>query len=397
MTFKSPGNRLIAIIMDTTSGLIGGTEQNTLSFAQCLRKRGYQPLLVEVGKPVLEASSLAHDMSVICISCPHFGHLPKATWRDFLKKYRPQLIIRSKNWSGSTNLHMDFLVTLAQVPYLSWEHHTAFDPRPYWKKTLKAQVRARLLSWFHMRSVKRTLAVSHAVRDPLVAFFPVSPTSVDVIYPGVDFNYFAHKSIARKNLRADWGVPDSAFVIGSLGRLVAHKGNDFTLQLAADLMHKIPNLNLWCVIAGKGPDLERLENLAAELGIKERVCFPGWQESAPNTWSALDLFIMPSADEGLGMTLIEAIACGCLSVGATTGGMKEILTGTLTEYGLASLDKNLWCEKILSIAQATPQERSIKQTAAYDDVKRRFSADTQWNAMVDWMERYGRPTNNRAP
>lgn len=388
-------NKRILLIVDTSHGQIGGTEQNTLQFAQALLKRGYVPIMVEVGLPLLAKSADSTGLQLITISAHGFSEVRWQTWRKLLDNLQPAVVIRSKTWVGCINSKLDAAMAVSNITYLSWEHHPSLPNRAirlnneklhvFHPTNIKMQLKGTARLQLHMRGAKQTVAVSRAVREPLIEHYPVSAKKVGIIYPGVDFDFFQHSSAARKQLRQQWNIPESAFVIGSLGRLASHKGNDFTLQIMAEMLKRNSELNIWCVIAGKGGDLVRLQELAQKLNIAERVRFPGWQESAPKAWSTIDVFLMPSSDEGLGMTLIEAAASGCIPVAAKVGGMQEILCGQLDKYLCQPNDIEAWIKVISGLI--SPEERSKQHHTIYQDLRKRFDAGTQWNFMVDWVER----------
>lgn len=374
----------VVLVLDTHTGQFGGTEQDTLRFAQALARRGYEPIVVEVGKSILANSAESVGLTINSIPADNFGDVGYDRWRQLMNDVGPAVILRSKSWVGCVNWKLDLVAWRRAIAYLGWEQHPSVRPvhaRRLGLRPLKRWVRTVL----HARAVSRTVTISNAVRDPLVSYFPVQAHTVDMIYPGIDFQFFSPQVDARAQLRADWAVPDDSFVIGSLGRLVPHKGNDFMLRVVADLYHRDPSLDVYCVIAGRGADLERLRALGEELGIAHRVRFPGWQESAPRSWSAIDLFMMPSSDEGLGLTLLEAIGCGCLALAAAVGGMKEILDGPLREYALPPDDLAAWSDATATLAGLSSEDRSVRQGVALAEVRRRFDGEVQWNLMVDWL------------
>jgi glycosyltransferase involved in cell wall biosynthesis len=253
-------------------------------------------------------------------------------------------------------------------------------------------VKRKLRDFLHRHAVKKTLAISKAVRDPLVAFQGFSPDAVDVLYPGIDFMRFTHAPIARLALREQWGIPRTAFVIGYLGRLAPHKRVDIVLDTFARLLRRGPEASLWCVIAGVGSEQGHLRVLADQLGITERVRFVGWHDSAAEVLSTIDLFLMPSADEGLGLTLIEAAGSSCLVIAADQGGMREVMDGELAAYQVAqdgSVDD--WadaCERLL----ANPATELVGlQNRFRDDLRTRFDSVTQMAAIAEWIEGYMPP------
>ncbi len=387
-------NNRILLIVDTTFGQTGGTELNTLNFAQALITKNYNPIIVEVGLRFLVESNLGKGVEFYHIETKHFDSVELKPWLQLIKKTNPAVIIRSKPWAERINWKLDLAALFSNAAYLDWEHHPYAHPQFESStninalKRIKVRIKNLLRNKLHIKSVKRTLAVSNAVKTPFVELFPEAKLTTDLIYPGVNFDLFQHSSDDRKMLRAQWGIPESAFVVGSLGRLVPHKGNDFSLKVFAEISKKQPDANIYCVFAGKGPDQERLEELAIELGVSERVKFPGWQESAPAAWSAIDVFLMPSADEGLGMTLIEAVACRCIVLAAAVGGMTEILAESLAQYSLPPLDIKTWVDATQQLLNCTPDKRISIQSNMYAALYKRFEATQQWCAMVEWMEQH---------
>jgi glycosyltransferase involved in cell wall biosynthesis len=383
----------ILIILDTTHGQLGGTELNTLNFAKALQKRGLCPLIVEVGAAILAKSTDSKGLSFINIQKDHFEDVGYSQWLRLIKTVKPSVIVRSKTWIGCINWKLDLACLNSTATCLSWEHHPStanslkssvlFEKGKRLLK-MKIKLKAWLRNTLHMKSAHRILAVSVAVREALIENFPKTTAKLDVIYPGIDFDFFSRSSEARKRLRANWNIPESAFVLGSLGRLVPHKRNDFTLKVFAELVKFHPDI--WCVIAGRGPDLQNLQVISETLGIENRVVFPGWQEHAPDTWSAIDLFLMPSIDEGLGMTLIESVACGCLVLGTETRGMDEILDGPLIETRVAANDLDSWVTKASKIIQSS--ERLSLHLDALNYLRGKFDAQRQFDLMVDWVKNY---------
>jgi glycosyltransferase involved in cell wall biosynthesis len=104
--------------------------------------------------------------------------------------------------------------------------------------------------------------------------------------------------------RGEFETPDEAPLAVALGRLHPNKGLDVLIRAAA----LIPELFVW--IAGEGPERERLENLARELGIAGRVKFLGWREDRAALYRAADLCVYPSREEPFGNVVVEAWSCG---------------------------------------------------------------------------------------
>ena len=170
------------------------------------------------------------------------------------------------------------------------------------------------------RRSDRTIAVSAYLRDRLVADAGFDPDKISVVHNGVDVAAIACAVAAadRVALRASAGIPADAEVVGTVGRLVDSKGIDVLLAAVAALAKDRPKLR--CVVVGDGPAETRLRQVATDLGIVDRVSFPGFVED-PYPWLAA----------------LEAMAAGVPVVASRTGGVPEVVadgrTGLLVEPG----------------------------------------------------------------
>ncbi|MBS2040203.1 glycosyltransferase family 4 protein [bacterium] len=138
--------------------------------------------------------------------------------------------------------------------------------------------------------------------------------------------------LALENYRtrgpAPWSLPPDAIVMGMAGRLEAAKGHSDLLQAMARLAPANPRLHL--VLMGSGHLREQLEQQRDELGLSERVHFLGWVEDLISAVAALDLFVLSSHYEGLGVVLLEALALGRPVVSTRVGGTQDIIEDGVT-------------------------------------------------------------------
>ena len=128
-------------------------------------------------------------------------------------------------------------------------------------------------------------------------------------------------SIAPKP-RAQPTLGDALRVV-AIGRLVHKKGFDVLLKALAAALQR--GLNLRLEIAGDGPELTTLKNLAAELNLGSKLTFLGWQASVESCLARADVFVLPSRDEPFGIVCLEAMAVGIPIITTRTDGPMEIL------------------------------------------------------------------------
>jgi glycosyltransferase involved in cell wall biosynthesis len=109
-----------------------------------------------------------------------------------------------------------------------------------------------------------------------------------------------------RSLRAHLALPDNAFVIFTLGRMVAKKGFQDLLEAFARLEPRVGDRPLVLLIAGDGAQREPLGEAARQLGVASRVHWAGWQNDTAPYFALGDVFVCPSRHEPLGNVILEA-------------------------------------------------------------------------------------------
>jgi glycosyltransferase involved in cell wall biosynthesis len=111
--------------------------------------------------------------------------------------------------------------------------------------------------------------------------------------------------------------------VGEVAKLWPGKGQAELLQAFARCHPQVPHARL--VFIGEGPEQARLERLAARLGIASHVRFAGFTLDVPSATHALDVAVLPSLFEGMGRTVVEAMACGKPVIASRVGGIPDVL------------------------------------------------------------------------
>ncbi len=198
----------------------------------------------------------------------------------------------------------------------------------YYKSLLQ-----RLAQRFLFNQMKINLSVSAALVKEVSKKFGVSEDIFHPILNGVDVAKFKPLPEQRARVRQEWGIDDSTFIIGSVGRLVTVKNYPSLLRAFKEILENVSNAKL--VFAGDGPNRAKLETLANDLQIADKVIFLGRREDVPAVMNGYDIFVLPSFREGLSNTILEAMASGLPAVVSNVGGSPEIVlhgeTGHLFE------------------------------------------------------------------
>ncbi|MFN8607714.1 MAG: glycosyltransferase family 4 protein [Vulcanimicrobiota bacterium] len=165
---------------------------------------------------------------------------------------------------------------------------------------------------------------------------------------------------------APWNLPPDAIVMGMAGRLEPAKGHSDLLLAMSRLLPRNPRLHL--VIMGTGHLRGQLERQAWELGLHGRVHFLGWVEDLISAMAALDLFVLSSHYEGLGVVLLEALALGRPVVSTRVGGTQDIIEDGVTGLfapahdpaGLAEAIQRLLDDPDLAARLAAAGQQKVK-------------------------------------
>jgi len=146
----------------------------------------------------------------------------------------------------------------------------------------------------------------------------ISESKVEVIHNGINVEDFSPKStgnLFKSVLTDNAGKP----VVLTVARMDRLKGHRYLLEAAASIPEAV------FVLAGDGPERTNLENLAAELGISDRVIFLGQRDDVLELLSDSDLFVLPSLLEGLSLSVLEAMASSKPVITTDIPGMDEII------------------------------------------------------------------------
>jgi glycosyltransferase involved in cell wall biosynthesis len=164
--------------------------------------------------------------------------------------------------------------------------------------------------------------VSEEAVESFISAGAVKPGRMIALHNSVDIRRFQFRLADRVRIRSELGCPDGVKVLLAVGRL--HEQKDYPMLFRAlKLIDENSNYVLW--IAGEGSLRSELQALAKNLGIEERVLFLGIRDDVSALMSAANIFVFPSAYEGFGLVVAEAMACERVVVATNSGGVKEVL------------------------------------------------------------------------
>lgn len=225
----------------------------------------------------------------------------------------------------------------------------------------------RLFAWMKqwtIARIDRVAVVSEAMRARAIELAPSH--SVDVIPMGVDLSgRFTPLSSGIRNQH------EILFV----GRLVEEKGVHHLIAAMTEVVRHHPRAML--TIAGDGPDRGRLETLAHDLGLAGKVDFAGAldNEVLPLLYGRATVFVLPSLQEGLGLTLIEALGCECPVVVSDLPSVRDVVVDGVTGLVCRCGDEGDIAQKIIDLL-GHPDKRTALAQAGRMRVMERYGWET---------------------
>ena len=170
------------------------------------------------------------------------------------------------------------------------------------------------------------IACSHYMRRHIAQAFTVAPRRITVIQNAVDPRDLEPVADDLDALRARYVQPDERLVL-LVGRLVYEKGFHLALDALAGAVDRFGDVRF--VVAGTGTAEAELKKQARSLGLTDHGTFLGWvgDDMLHSLYRIADVCIVPSIYEPFGLVALEAMASGCLTIVADTGGLREVVPG----------------------------------------------------------------------
>lgn len=163
------------------------------------------------------------------------------------------------------------------------------------------------------------IANSREIRDVWLRTAPWFPADkVNVVMNAVESRIDRRPEL-RRRLREELGAGPDELVVGGAGHVTPRKGFDYLLRAFAATRLTRSRV----VIIGDGPNLPELRELAASLGIADRVSWLGHRDDAPDLLAGLDLFVLSSHNEGMANVMLEAMAGGTPVIASDVSGVRK--------------------------------------------------------------------------
>lgn len=306
-----------------SSGGMYGAETMLVNLATAQERLGCQVVLgvflnrqsphVEVGE-----AARANHLAVETIPCR--GRVDKRTVkaiRDYIREHEVH-VVHTHGWKS--DIYGYLAAKPLSMPIIATCH--------LWtRKTLAVRV-YELLDSIVMRDMDRVVAVSDAIAQTLRSA-GIPETNILTVNNGTNF---ADHCDATPSLRLEMNCGQGP-LIGTVGRLNKQKGIEYFLEAAREIADQFPAARF--VVVGEGPERPRLEALIRKLRLQDRAFLLGERQDMPGVYASLDVFVLASVDEGMPMTILEALAARKPVVATRVGAVEKLVipeqTGLLVE------------------------------------------------------------------
>jgi len=360
---------------------VGGPALHVAYLTAGLADRGYDTTLVAGtiarGEESMAFVADAHGVTVESLDALHREISPVRDARAILRlarlirQERPTILHTHTAKAGAVGRIAALLAGDAKPPIIVHTFH-GHVLRGYFGP-LRTFAFRRLERWL-ARGTTTLVAVSPEVRDDLVALGVAPESKFTVVRLGIELeNRVGRNGDERAETRRQLGLGDGdPFVVGWVGRMTAVKRTDEVVRVLRRLVDR--GIDARLLLVGDGPDRDRLERYAHELGVVRRCLFLGYQEDVARWYDAMDALILPSVNEGTPVSVIESLAAERPAVATRVGGTPDVIREGVDGFLVEPGDGKALADRLEELAN-DPARRAQMGAAGRDRVLDRYAVD----------------------
>jgi glycosyltransferase involved in cell wall biosynthesis len=224
-------------------------------------------------------------------------------------------------------------------------------------------------------------------------------STLRVIPNGIDAVRFSPRPEARRKARAELGIPENAWVVGTVGRLSPEKNQALLVDAVAPLLDADRQL----VIVGDGPEREPLRLRIAATWRAQFVHMTGARSDAENLLAAFDAFALTSRSEGLPLVLLEAMAMRLPVVSTSVGGVPDLVEHGVTGFLVGSGDRAALANQLAWLAGRPAAALEVAEVARHLVLERHTvqhmarEYELLYESLLARREHFGKPALAGSP
>ena len=322
---------MFSLHIDTARTWRGGQSQ-VLTTLMGLRALGHRTLLVAHSEGELRQRA-KEGLDLLALA-PKTEMDLTAAWRlsRILKQLKPDIVhAHDPHGVAMAGLALSMSTQLAKPPLVA-------------ARRVDFHLRGSSLSRWKYRQVDCFLCASDAIRQMLISDGVPAARAVTV-HEGIDLERV--EAAPPANLHEDLWLPHHAPIVGNVAALVAHKGQRHLIESARLVLPQVPDARF--VIAGEGELRPALERQIKDHHLEKHVLLAGFRPDVLSLHKAFDIFVMSSVTEGLGTSLLDAMAAGKPVVATTAGGIPEVVVDGETGFLVPPRDHDAMAGAIVKL------------------------------------------------
>lgn len=183
------------------------------------------------------------------------------------------------------------------------------------------------------------------------------PSLYRVIRSGIDVSSFRKPLRPAAEVRKELGIPEGAPVVGTVGNFKPQKAPLDFIKVAAAVSREVPEARF--VMLGDGELMGASRDLAASLGIADRVVFAGWRRDVTDCLHSFNVFLLSSLFEGLPRSVLQAMSAGLPVVATAAGGTPEAVRDGVTGHVTARGDVDAMARHVTALLKDPARARAL--------------------------------------
>ena len=372
---------MFTLHVDTARTWRGGQNQVLLTVLG-LRARGHRTVLVAHPEGELaRRASEGHDLV----------RLAPAHEVDFAAAFRFARVVRDLS-PDVIHAHDPHAVSMASLALSTM----ADQKRPLLviARRVDFHLKRNAFSRWKYKQADAAICSSNAIRG-IVIEDGIPEESAFTVHEGVQVDRI--QALPAADVRKEFWLPPGSQTVGNVGALVAHKGQRYLVDAAPAIVRALPDTHI--LIFGEGELRPALTRHIKHLGLEHRVSLAGFRPDILSLLKGLDVFVMSSITEGLGTSILDAMAAARAVVGTAAGGIPEAVEHGVTGLLVPPHNAEALAGAILALLKDEPLRRRMGE-AGLERVRRLFNVDRMVDETLAVYERVAgraRATGNGSP
>ena len=341
-----------------------GGQRQSLFLAKELQKKGYDFRYVVQPKSPLHEKASESGLPVLPIRMAGEFDVFAVLRLAFAMKRRKCRLIHSHD-AHSTAIAAA-AARFAGVPIRVISRRVDFPLRDNFFSRLK-----------YRKNVDVIIAISRGVKKVLEDS-GIDSSLIKVIPSGTDFSVFSEEG-KSDYLRRELGLAEDDFLVGIVAHLADHKGHKYLIKATKILREEAPRIKV--IIVGEGPLRMELDKLTKDIRVEDMVFFLGFRADIPQILASLDLFVLSSYLEGMGSSILDAMACRLPVVATKVGGIPEVVTHEKTGLLVTPQRPKSLADAILRLYRDRELASRLGDKG-FEIVQRKFSAESMAQKII---------------